>query len=61
MTNEDENAENQYCECGSETYHIKQVLSPETTTWAECTECGRPTGVFGDGQKKQREWHENQG
>jgi len=47
----------QHCECGSETYHIKRQLTPEIKVWAECTDCGRPTGVFGDGFEKQIEWY----
>lgn len=48
----------QHCECGNATYHIKRELAPQKVIiWAECIECGRPTGVMGDGMKKQREWY----
>lgn len=46
----------QNCECGSETYHIKTTVDRKKV-WAECTECGRPTGVMGHGMEKQREWY----
>lgn len=49
----------QTCECGNETYHIK-TTADRSKAWAECTECGRPTGVFGDGLEKQREWYNGQ-
>ena len=48
----------QHCECGSETYRVKQELGPDTKVWAECTACGRPTAVMGDGREKQREWED---
>lgn len=50
----------QHCECGNETYHIKRELVPDVTVWAECTECGRPTAVVGDGPEKQQEWYDAQ-
>lgn len=49
----------QHCECGCETYHIK-TTEDRQTVWAECTDCGQPTGVVGDGMEKQREWYARQ-
>lgn len=58
MTSEKESFK-QHCECGSETYHVK-VTEDRQKVWAECAECGRPTGVLGDGMEKQREWYNAQ-
>lgn len=46
-----------HCECGSESYRIK-ASADLTERWAECAECGRPTGLFDDGLQKQREWYQ---
>jgi hypothetical protein len=48
----------QHCQCGNDTYHIKTSVDRQKA-WAECTECGRPTGVFGDGFEKQQRWNQN--
>lgn len=47
----------QHCQCGNETYHIIQTYD-RTDAWAQCTECGRPTAVFGIGPQKQIGWYE---
>ena len=57
MTNE--NTITQTCECGCETYHIK-ATADRSEAWAECTECGRPTAVFGDGRDRQIKWYDEQ-
>jgi len=46
-----------HCECGSETYEIK-ASADLTERWAECADCGRPTGLFDDGLQKQLEWYQ---
>lgn len=40
--------------CGCEEYHIKFEIGGDA--WVECSECGRPTGVFGVGEQKKRAW-----
>ena len=50
----------QSCECGNETYHIKFELAIAGDVWAECAECGRPTGSLGDGMKRQQGWVANE-
>lgn len=51
----------QHCECGNDTYHVKRQLEiSDIRVWAECTECGRPTGVMGDGLEKQQQWYNDQ-
>lgn len=46
----------QHCECGCETYHVK-MSEDRRKVWVECTDCGRPTRVVGDGIEKQLEWY----
>lgn len=45
----------QHCQCGNDTYHVKTTEARDEV-WAECTDCGRPTGVLGDGMDRQRRW-----
>lgn len=47
--------------CGCEEYHIKFEVTSEADAWAECAECGRPTGVFGIGERKKRAWEREHG
>lgn len=56
---EEDTAVTQRCECGNDTYHIKMDDAREQA-WAECSECGRPTAVFGHGIEKQREWYDDE-
>lgn len=56
---EDNETVTQNCHCGNDTYHVK-TNAERTKVWAECTECGRPTGVMGDGMDKQRDWYSDQ-
>lgn len=46
----------QHCKCGNDTYLIKREIGEDTRVWAECSQCGRPTGSLGDGLEEQREW-----
>lgn len=55
--NEQDETVTQHCDCGNETYHVK-TTEDRRKVWAECAECGRPTGVMGDGMEKQREWYD---